>query len=727
MKSTLKNLTYLVLLFNLLLYGQTPELETAQTKLTKIWGGIAANGDKATFDFRAAFFPNDFDFIQHRGQGSENHLGSGFRLACTDWKAPDDSLFRAAVFGPINDYMLSGKVVNPITNYARYKYPEQTVNNNLVTISDFATFDPTKFSGGTYDQIVESTYKNVLGVEVKRKILGWSQNFNDNYIIIDVELTNVGVDHISTSGADSLVQDTLRNFYFSMNQGVTNNFYSNGSNPAPSSSERPNYGYVWQHYYGARAGDSLRVFYFYSADDPNGTGDNMGSPVLSQKGRLLNTNLSFYTILHSSGQAYLDPAQDVDDFLQPKVTYIGTETRIPNPGSGEDPYGSKNYWAIRGGFSDKNLMPNSIPGTHHMLNNDEIGTPNFSNFSGGTISAVNSKNFSSFGPYIFPPNHKLHFVYAVGFAGIGLIKSQEIGEKWLNKTLTDPPNMPNPTTGWLPSNFAFPTDANEFDKSKDRWLSMGIDSVMLAAWRAKWNYDHEYQIPQAPPPVQSFTVSGSGALDGVILNWKNSQAEALTNFAGYSISRRLTNQDTVFYSEIYLSGSEDKAIEHSFLDTSVISGVPYYYYIQTKTKIDENDLNADPTTRGQILCSSRIWIPNIAQINPPKYSTEDMSKIRIVPNPYNINDPLVKQYFSQPGIDLRRLTFYNLPGTVTIRIFTENGDLIKTINHSSPQSDGSTGWDMITDSQQVISSGIYIAVFQKPDGEISYQKFIVVR
>lgn len=714
-----------ILLLNLCLFAQTPELETAQTKLTKVWGGIAANGDKATFDFRAGFFPNDFDFLQHRGQGSENYLGSGFRLACTDWKAPDDSLFTAAVFGPINDYLLNGKVISPITSYTRYKYPEQTVNNVLINLPDFATHDPSKFTGGTYDQIVEATYKNVLGVEIKRKILGWSQNYNDNYIIIDVELTNVGVDHISSTGADSLVQDTLRNFYFSMSQGVANNYYSNGSNPAPASSERPKYGYVWQHYYGARDGDSLRVFYFYSADDPQSAGDDMGAPVLSQNGRLLNTNFTFYTILHASKEPYLNSSEDVDDFLQPKVTYIGTETRIPNPGAGEDPYGSKNYWAMRGGFSDKNLMPNSIHGTHHMLNNDELGTANFSNFPGGTISSVNSKNFSSFGSYDFPPNHKLHFVYAVGLAGIGAGKSQEIGAMWQNGTLTDPPNMPDANTGWLPVNFAFPPGATELDKSKDRWISMGLDSVMLAAWRAKWNFDHNYQIPQAPPPVQTFTVNGSGALNGVVLNWRNPDAEAMPNFAGYTIQRRLTNQDTVFYKEIYSSGAEDKAVEHTYVDTAVVSGVPYYYYIKTKSKIDENDLNADPTTRGKVLYSSRIWIPNISPINPPKFSSEDMSQIRIVPNPYNINDPLVKLYYSDK--DGRQINFYNLPGIVTIRIFTENGDLIKTIEHNSPQSEGYERWDMITDTQQVISSGVYIAVFEKSNGDIGYQKFIVVR
>jgi hypothetical protein len=718
------HLTTLVIIVSTITYSQDPNQEVAETKITRIWGGIAANGDKLTLDFRAGFFPNDYNLLQHRGQGNEIYLGSGFRLACTNWTAPDDSVYPAAVFGPINDYILYGDVRVPLTNYLRYKYAEFSVNRLPLDINNFGTYDPSKFTNGTYDQIVHSTYKNVVGVEVSRKLMFWSQSFNDNYLIIEVELTNTGVDHISLNGDTTTVEDTLHNFYFNMGMGNTNNYYSVGI--SPSLPERPNYGYLWQHYYGARPGDSMRVFYFYSADDPQKSGDDMGAPMPTQNGRLMFTDVTFYSILHASQNPYTDPAQDVDDFLQPKVTYIGTETRIPNPTPGEDPYGSKNYWAISGGFSKRQPMPGAD--STHMINNDELGTPNFSNFTGGTIASVNSKNFCSFGPYEFPPQHKLKFVYAVGIAGIGFEKAKEIGEKWQNGTLEDPPNMPDPNNGWFPSDFAFPVDATEMDKRKDRWISMGIDSMKLTAWRAKWNYENNYQIPQAPPPPESFDIRGSGLEDGVFLTWRNPLAESMPNFEGYRILRRLTNQDSVFYNVIYSSGPEDKAIEHEILDTTIISGAPYYYYIQTKARIDENDLNADPTTRGKIMYSSRLLIPNLNSVRPPKHSSEDMSQIRIVPNPYNINDPLVTQLYGQEGINGRVINFYNLPPVVSIKIFTENGDLIKSIEHDEPvDENGLEYWDMITDNQQVISSGIYIAVFQKPSGETSFQKFIVVR
>ena len=268
-----------------------------------------------------------------------------------------------------------------------------------------------------------------------------------------------------------------------------------------STVETPKYRNVWQHYYGARKTDSLRIFYFYHADDPNQSGDDMGSPVLSQKGRLLNTNFVFYTILHASKQPYVPPALSVDDSTQPKVTYIGNENLIPSPSAQEDEFENKNFWALRGGFADRNSMDTltTYSGTHHMINNDELETSNFANFQSGNSTNNQTRNMCAFGPYEFPPNTSLRFVYAVGIAGIGLEKSKEIGEKWFNGTLIEePPNMPSTTnvkgflTGRLPSKFDFSTD-NEIDHRKDRWISMGIDSVHLAAWRALWNFSKKLQ------------------------------------------------------------------------------------------------------------------------------------------------------------------------------------------------------------------------------------------
>jgi hypothetical protein len=691
------------------LYSQLqPELETTTMRMGRIWCGVSANGDQATFDFTAGFFPNDYDLIGLRGQNRPGHTGAGIQLSATDWKDPNDSINPVSIFGALNTFMPIGKVIVPMTNYIRFKYPKQIVNGNLNKLTDFGTYDPQKFNDYTYDEIVEVTTRNILGVDIHRKLMQWSQSLNDDYVMADIEFTNIG-------------KDTLKNFYINMSQSSNYIYYSNGSNPAPNTNERAATETVWQHYYGGQVGDTARIFYEYHADHPDRAGDDMGAPIISQKGRLSNSSFHYYTILHASKDPYINPTDDIDDFLQPKITYISNPVKMPF-NSSTDEFGSKSYYAIRGSYSDFFPMTNTWPNTHHGGNNDDQGKPDYGNTPIGRETGLEMWRYSSFGPYTFPPNYKIHIVYASGYTGINLKLAKEVGEKWLNGTLENPPNMPNQRIGWLPANFAFPIGATEMDMRKDRWISMGVDSVRLSAYRAKWNHDHNYKIPQVPSPPDSISITGYG--EGVEIKWSDLPAENIPNFAGYRIMRRISNRDTTFYEEIYSSSTLDKASQHIFVDKTVLFGGQYYYYLQAKAKIADNDLNADPTSRGKIIYSNRLLVPNIDYINPPRFSTDDMTKIRIVPNPYNINDTRLKDY---GFTDQRGIIFFNLPSKATIKIFTENGDLVQTINHDSPVKAGSLTWDMITASQQVISSGVYIAVFQKPDGGVSYQKFVVIR
>ena len=72
-----------------------------------------------------------------------------------------------------------------------------------------------------------------------------------------------------------------------------------------------------------------------------------------------------------------------------------------------------------------------------------------------------------------------------------------------------------------------------------------------------------------------------------------------------------------------------------------------------------------------------------------------------------------------------RLMFLNIPPKCKIRIFTERGDLIDTIEHTDGS--GDEAWNSITSSRQVIVSGLYIAHFEVPGGGSTIRKFTVVR
>lgn len=692
-----------------------PELETATVKMNRIWVGVKANGAKGSFEHRVGFFPNDYDVLGHRGQYLDTWGGAGFRLSAANWVDPIDTLHSHAIFGPSNDFMPIGKVVNggELTNYIRFGYPIQSIDFEDIAFDDFGTIDQSAFGEKTYDQIVEVTTRNILGVELNRKVLAWSQNFHEDYVIVDVEFKNASA-------------DTLYEFYINIESNGDNTFRSNGSNPAPGSGERYDLATTWQHYYGGRVGDSLRVFYEYSADEPSVPGDQMGAPALSQGGRLLNAKFSWYSILHASMAPYDDPANDQDDFLQPKVTYLGKDNLIDNlfpDATGDDEFGSDNFWALSGGYSKMYpMIGDTIPGTFHGFNSDELGSSDYSSADGISNNNNNSKMWSSFGPYTFAPGQKLHIALANGYTGMSIKTAQEVGNKWMSGTLTEPPGIPPGETGYFTEHFVFPEDATDMDKIKNRWISTGIDSVMQSASRAKWNFDSGYKVPAAPPPPETVEITGLGT--GVEIKWTDLDAELRSDFAGYRIMRKLSNADTTFYQEIYSSDASDKATEHLYVDTEVIIGATYYYFIQAKALIEASDPNAYPENRGRIIYSGRALQPNVKWINPPHFSQDDLAQVAIVPNPYNINDPLLQH---QGWTDNRGIQFYNLPAVCDISIYTENGDLVQTIEHESSVSSGYEHWNMVSRNQQLISSGLYIAVIQTPNGALAYHKFAVIR
>jgi len=77
-------------------------------------------------------------------------------------------------------------------------------------------------------------------------------------------------------------------------------------------------------------------------------------------------------------------------------------------------------------------------------------------------------------------------------------------------------------------------------------------------------------------------------------------------------------------------------------------------------------------------------------------------------------------------LQANRLAFYDLPGRCTIKIYSELGELINTIEHLDGT--GDEYWDSVTSSNQIVVSGIYIAVFENLDtGEKKILKFVIIR
>jgi hypothetical protein len=688
--------------------------KSATIRVNRIFGGVKDDGGVGQFSFGSSWWTADYDNQGNSMENGDGVTGSYITMAATNWTDPNGKLIPKAVIRSIDVYTMTPAIVTKaMTNYFRWPLPVYKVNSTSAQISleAGAAVDPTKMVGNS-DQTVTVTGKNAMGVEIQRKLFAFSQNFHDNYIVCDLVLTN-------KSGK------TLTDFYAGFYSGdISYIRRANGSNPSIPGADAVNAAIGWHHYYGAKPGDSLRVYYEYHADDPTRSGDQMHGAMLAQDGRLYEYNVQFYTIVHASKEPYTDASKDVDDPIQPRVTYCYAEFPMNvNPLWSKAEGRDLLYDLMSGQKFTTQQIPGETAGTSHRANSDEQGSPDWSilgeGFSDGSIW---NRRFANFGPYPnFKDGESIHIVYATGFAGIGIQKAREIGMKLKAGTLTDAPNLPNAATGYFPSNFAFASGASELDKMADRWISTGIDSMLKSCSRIKWNFKHKWLVPMAPQPPNR-EISGFG--DGVEIKWSASQAEALDNFAGYRIMRRISRYDTVFFDNIYQTGASDKAAEHTFKDKNILFGASYFYYVQSAIKIAADDANADPISRGKIVWSGRMWQPTTTEVQPPRPPQSDLSKIRIVPNPYNLRDPLLTTYGWTGD---RGIMFYNLPEIITISIYTESGDLVRILEHNNPQKTGYEYWNMVTQNQQAVQSGVYIAVFKTPEGELVYQKFCIVR
>ncbi len=674
-------------------------LDALNYKVGRIWGTVTATGsNNSAVRPTSGWFPSDLNIAAWHG-GEGNAGTGGAVLYMRNFSTPD-SFHQEFKSSPTDEDFPEGVVIEPIKSYIRYDYPYSSINGNPVETVQLGDIAPDKMIGSS-DQIITSTYEYPLvGVHCERKVMCWSQEYHDDYVVVDFTFTNK---------SDQTLQDVIISLSFE----PVPKAYSWGHNPEPQFLT-PEWT-QWWHYYGAREADSQRVYYAYHADDPKQGGDTMGLPAQDQQGRLILPGATFWGFLHASKQPYSDPAQDENDPLQPITTYV-SKGAVEGKEIGEE------YDAAFGTFADQNPMPGIPEGTHHEMNNDESGSADFQAFSPYVAYISGNKPHASFGPYAtWEPGKSLRLIYVIGHTGLSLPMAKKIGKELVNGTIEPPPGLPHPEKGFFPANFVFPEGATEADIKKDLWLSTVIDSVHQTMYRARWNFNRDWNVPAAPPPPSVETTGKPGYVE---IKWSDPEAEALPNFAGYRIFRKKSNLDTAFFEIIYESGAEDRAAEHLYQDRNVQFGASYYYYVQAAVRVDPNDPNALPDVRGKKLWSGRAYIPTILSLEPPKGAAQDLSNVVVAPNPYNFNDPNVVE---AGWAGRRGVVFFNIMPYTEIDIFTEDGDKVKSIVHNSSEGAGSYTWDLLTDSQQVVNSGVYIATFKSQNGEVAYRKFVIAR
>lgn len=603
---------------------------------------------------------------------------------------------------------------NTINRYYRAPLPELVVDG--LPISTFFPQNsadhvaPEKIPG-TADGLIESYVNTDMGISFKQRVIGFSQQNHNKYVIKEYIFKNTG--NIDADDEIELNQ-TIEGFYF-----LKQLRYQEWP-------QRP-----WASAVGQFPGDEVRMIYGYPTREPGSELDNLGGPNVDANGYL--TNPIFM------GEALLFASAAPNDFVndrpaQPHMTGF-TDVDFPSftfhSWNMTTTQKSQLYEVMENGLVNVEginwpELEGTVPGTHHGVPIDQMGIPYITEMPGFGYS---SSGCYSIGPYDLAPGDSIKVVIADCMGGISPDVSREISKKWWNN---EDPGVP---AGWendakLPLQYQdFPElyAADERDAvvnlNKDKWILSGKDSLLQTARAAKWAYDNNYNVPLPPPGV---SVSVTGLANGIRIEW-GKEADSHPGLAGFNIYRAEGNfYPGVPYGESDFIGEWEKVYtastgEHEFTDSSPSRAVAYFYAV---TAFDDGGAGVDFDGISHVLESNPYNSVTTFAANLQR-EAGSLAKVVIVPNPYNV----AANALLYPG-ENNKIAFLDVPQKCTIRIFSESGDLIKTIEHDGS---GDAYWGDIpnehqtTETGQLVVSGVYIVQFETPDGGSQIKKLIIVR
>jgi hypothetical protein len=549
--------------------------------------------------------------------------------------------------------------------------------------------DPTQAA----DRKIVHVMHTSIGITVTRKMQAFSHQDHSNYFVYEYTLKNTGIINLNGDlqpGRRTGVVLHLQYRYAIANEGfkkvwaVTGNTswgrntvnQTIGTDPtAPDFEFRAQYSWYGPH----------------SVSAANGF-DDWGMPDWKVSGTLGAARMVGVVALH------VDKSQSdrSDDQTQPRSTqFIGSDTG-PQTINQYDPV-----------LMARKYVDYMIFGHPPKTHAEQVGDSYADQF--GTDAGGFSQG-QGFGPWDLEPGDSVTVVLAEAVGGLSREKNLEVGGNWYRhwKGLeSGPMAMPDGTT------------TTDFDAYKKAWVLTAEDSLKKAFRNAIQNHASGYQIPQPPPPPESFTVMSGG--DRISLSWA-ANAEAWPGFNGYRLYRAAGKPDTS-YQLIFSCDKSNKA--NTFDDVTAQRGFNYYYYVVTQ---DDGSSNG-----GVPLVSSKFYTMTSEPAQLMRPASGDLSGIRVVPNPYHINARAIQYGENQPD----QISFFGLPPKCTIRIFTERGDLIRTILHTNTS--GDERWDCTTDYKQVVVSGLYVAHFEVTEDAVdgsgnavkrggnAFRKFIIIR
>jgi len=582
---------------------------------------------------------------------------------------------------------------------SKFRPPEVMVDGNLsegVPV-DNNRVDPTL----PCDRMIINQVNTALGITMTRKIMQWSQQYHDNYMIYDFVFKNTG-----NTDADPEIENpnqTLTGvyFYWTYRYAICRDTrFVIGQNPTGwgintmndvrgDGNPNPNSAFFAGNKYNLT---NIRASFSWHGKYPPFTQyDNIGGPIWTpyyDKTDTVGRLGAAQFVGNATAYAQKSVTDLSDDPGQPStMSYEGSDEPNTSGNDFRNPVRNRSEyeWITRG-----RVVP------HHADKIGPTGDPSIG-ISGATTPGGQS-NASGYGPYTLGPGDSIHIVIVEAASGLSREACVEIGRAF--KASGGNVNLLIPYRG--------------VSKTKNEWVYTGMDSLFQTFDRAIANYKSGYAIPKGPTPPALFTVnSGAGAIR---LSWDVYDRND-PSIKGFRIYRAVSRYDSTYH--LIYDGPPNV---YSFNDETAAIDVAHYYYLVSVGDPAANT-GVGLTPPGALVSNryyTQTYDPAYRRVAAPLTLRAD--SIRIVPNPYNISaDPTRLLY---PG-ESDKITFKNIPGICTIKIYSELGELINTINHDDGT--GTQDWYQTTSSKQIIVSGVYIVVIETPTGERAIKKFVVIR
>lgn len=667
---------------------------------------------------------------------TDNHVIDRQWLVCKDFTADGGRHF---------DYLgiyFSPSSLNPeygfpmvLRQTAKFETPVVEVDFNQKIEDSYV--DAFHSRDASYDRKVVNVFNSYLGIEYRRTVYAYSQQYHDNYFITEYVLKNTG--NTDYDEEIELPANNIKDLIFSMMPR-----YATSREAGYITDSQMVWGkFQWVSFMDIKDvnpynPDSLRCFWTWLGQgSQNGSFDNIGAPdggkgtlFNSKAGRIASPQFAGMAVVHAD-KAYNDHSDDVNQPMN--LSWHGGDSYPSvynlNVTGSEDLYNMVTWQAAyadaESGFGIGDTIPMVGSNPLRKPYGDEEPQADFEaerrNDGGGAAG------FISFGPYDLPNvGDSVRIVIIEAVSGMSREKCVEVGENWLaEKNLV----LPNGTS------------TTNKDEYKNEWVYTGRDSLFQTFKRARAAFRNDLVIPLPPEPPAKFSVNSQG--DNIALSWQPSPSESDPNFGGYRIYRAMGSVDS-FYHEIYACGAgTSEPVAYEFKDREAVRGFSYYYYI---TAFSDGSMNTDPSLNpiGQ-LESGRAYTQTKRAAYLRRPQGVDLDNIRIVPNPYNLKADSRKPNATQlqfPGADgYDKIMFYNIPGKCTLKIYSERGDLIQEIDHQTGS--GDEEWKMTTSSGQIAVPGVYILFVEVTEdiyvdgdstkdliykvGDSIYKKFIIVR